>query len=76
MFVTALVIGPIFTSLSIEEYFQSRQVYKYLLNAVPYRIEFILSGVFVDLPFQNGVNGSLWTLPIELLCYTYLLLFV
>ena len=72
VFVTALVVGPIFTELSVGEYFGNDQVYKYLFNSIPYSIEFTWPGLFTDLPFANGVNGSLWTLPIESLCYVVL----
>ena len=29
-----------------------------------------ISNTFKDLPFEYVVNGSLWTLPIEIKCYT------
>lgn len=74
VFLTALVLGPVFTSLSVEEYFRSPQVYSYLTNAIPYSVQFYLPGLFTNLPLSGGVNGSLWTLPIESLCYVVLAL--
>lgn len=35
--------------------------------------KFDLTGVFVDNPYPISVNGSLWTLPLELLCYVSLI---
>ncbi len=71
---SALVLGPIVTTLSVSEYFQSKGTYEYLLNAIPYRTYFQLPGVFNDLPLATGVNGSLWTIPIEAFCYVFLAL--
>ena len=36
------------------------------------RPKFDLPGVFVDNPYPGSVNGSLWTLPIELVCFLLL----
>jgi len=71
-FVTVLIIGPIFTTLPLSEYFHSHGTYHYLTNSIPYQTNFILPGVFTDLPFAQSVNGSLWTIPIEAFCYVAL----
>ncbi len=42
--------------------------------ALGWRMEFKLPGAFVDNPFPEGVNGSLWTLPVELRLYVAVLL--
>lgn len=68
-FVTALLIGPLFTTLSTSAYFSNPGTYDYLTNSIPYRTIFTLPGVFTDLPLAQSVNGSLWTIPIEALCY-------
>ena len=61
---TAFVLGPAVTSLSLSGYFRSEVTYSYLFNAL-LLIHFPLPGVFADLPHAGGVNGSLWTLPVE-----------
>lgn len=71
-FVTTLLIGPIFTTFSMSEYFFSPETYNYLKNSIPYRTIFTLPGVFTDLPLAQSVNGSLWTIPIEAFCYVAL----
>lgn len=66
--VTAFVLGPCVTTLPIKEYFSTSGTYKYLLNIVLIRQHF-LPGVFEDNPYPGAVNGSLWTLLFEFLCY-------
>jgi peptidoglycan/LPS O-acetylase OafA/YrhL len=68
---TAFVIGPIYSSRSIIEYFSSLSVYRHVIqNAVLiFGIHYTLPGVFESNAFSAGVNGSLWTLPIEIKMY-------
>lgn len=66
--ITAFVLGPIVTEYGFREYFSNVGVYKYLLNAV-FVLQHNLPGVFENNPYLSTVNGSLWTLPIEFLCY-------
>lgn len=60
--------GSLITQLTISEYYTSSETYKYLLNMIliPYHT---LPGVFVHNEYISTVNGSLWTLPVEFLCY-------
>lgn len=71
--VTAFVIGPMLTSLSLVDYFHQKEVYDYVLKIAGMNIQFTLPGVFVDNPYPNSVNGSLWTIPYEV--FAYILLF-
>lgn len=66
--VTVLVLGPIFSKLAAADYFASFEAWRYLSTAVLV-VWRGLPGVFVDNPFPLAVNGSLWTLPVEFLCY-------
>jgi peptidoglycan/LPS O-acetylase OafA/YrhL len=65
--ISVFIIGPIATSLNLAEYFSDSRVYSYLGNAIfldrPY-----LPGVFDAHPVHR-VNGSIWTLRYEMLCY-------
>lgn len=66
-----LLLGPILTSLKLGAYLSHPQTYQYLWN-VALNIRFALPGVFATNPVPNVMNGSLWTLPMEVACYLVL----
>lgn len=68
--ISALILGPLFTTLSLSEYFSSPVFQKYLLNIVG-DIHYYLPGVF-ESNRSTQVNGQLWTVPWELACYLVL----
>ncbi|MBV2207734.1 MAG: acyltransferase [Pseudomonas sp.] len=68
-----LVIGPLATQLPLADYWSGPQTLGYLGN-IALLTQFQLPGVFVDNPFPNTVNGSLWTLPYEVLMYASVVL--
>ncbi|MGV8834781.1 acyltransferase family protein [Cellvibrio sp.] len=69
--ISVFVIGPWFTTLSLPEYFANSQTWNYLINnTLLYQLEWRLPGVFADSKY--GLNGSLWTLPLEVVCYLFL----
>ncbi|OPX54602.1 acyltransferase family protein [Oceanospirillum multiglobuliferum] len=72
---TAFVIGLILTSYSIAEYFSNKEVYSYIFKISVMNIQFTLPGVFYNNPYPNAVNGSLWTIPYEVLAYVLLFVF-
>lgn len=49
-------------------YILSADAWKYLLNSIFISVK-TLPGVFVTNPYGPVVNGSLWTLPVEFICY-------
>ena len=64
-------LAPLFTTLRLGEYFQHVDTHKYLvLNAVLYT-HYLLPGVFESNPVP-GINGSLWTIPLEVVLYLIL----
>ena len=67
--VTTFVMGPIVTNVLVAEYFSSLETYRYLLNIFMVDPQYSLPGVFTAQPFSDAVNGSLWTLRAELVCY-------
>lgn len=73
--VSVIVVGPIFSELSVKEYLNSSMTWDYLKNVV-FAIKFNLPGLFVNNPYPNAVNGSLWTLPIEVLLYIFIPIFL
>jgi peptidoglycan/LPS O-acetylase OafA/YrhL len=67
---TTLVIGPLFTSLSLSDYLTDAETWFYLVRAsLLVTIAGQLPGVFTDNVYPEAVNGSLWTLPLEAGCY-------
>ncbi len=68
---TVLIVGGVFTSLPIWEYLSSGATWSYFLSnsLLLDNVRFFLPGVFEDLPFAGAVNGSLWSLPLELYFY-------
>ena len=70
--VTALVIGPAFTTLSAAEYFRSGTAWNYIWHAGLALDSPLLQGVFEHNPRSAMPNGSLWTLRYEILMYLLL----
>jgi peptidoglycan/LPS O-acetylase OafA/YrhL len=75
LMLTVFLLGPAYTSHSLHDYFASRGTWRYLLQnlLILHGIDVHLPGVFLQLPWPDAVNGSLWSLPIEVSCYLYLL---
>jgi peptidoglycan/LPS O-acetylase OafA/YrhL len=68
--VMALVVGPLVTDLRAGSYFSDPGTWDYIVrNAGMLTLIHVLPGVFVHNPWPVAVNGSLWTLPMELLAY-------
>lgn len=70
---SALLLGPLLTTLPLQDYFSSSEFWPYFLNILG-DIHYTLPGVFDKNPFSGIVNGSLWTIPYELDCYLALIL--
>jgi peptidoglycan/LPS O-acetylase OafA/YrhL len=57
------------TTVSAHAYWTNPETWTYFQNLSLTTIAFNLPGVFADNPFRNAVNGSLWTLPVEVTMY-------
>lgn len=68
VFFCAFILGSCISYYSLTEYFLNVQTYEYLLNSI-FILKHNLPGVFESNIYNATVNGSLWTLPIEFLCY-------
>ncbi|MFW6774469.1 acyltransferase family protein [Nocardioides sp. CPCC 205120] len=66
--VTALVLGPLASSVGARSYFSDPLTWDYFRNIALYH-QNVLPGVTDDLPYPASINGSLWTLPMEFVCY-------
>ncbi len=64
---SVFVLGPLATQRELDTYFLNSQTIRYLEN-IFLRVRYHLPGVFEEnhLP---AVNGSLWTLPVEVIMY-------
>ncbi len=65
---TAGVLGPLMTSWPLADYAASGQSWGYLGN-IALLNQLFLPGVFTGLRERGAVNGSLWSLLPEFLCY-------
>lgn len=79
LIITAFLIAPLFTTLTVKEYFYNMDsIVFYIKNNLFLYPIFHLPGVFADNPFAGTVNGSLWTMPLEVamyLCFLLIMLF-
>ena len=66
---SVLVVGPIFTSLDLASYFAAPRTWLYLTKITAMPALHGLPGVFDATPYPSVVNGSLWSLRLEVLCY-------
>jgi len=68
-----LVLGPALTTRDYASYFSDARTWQYLRNILLY-IVYYLPGVFETNRVPNAVNGSLWSIPIEVLMYVMVML--
>ena len=67
---STFVLGPLLTSLSTPDYFGHAGTWGYLgRNLAVFPVTYDLPGVFGTVPQPHVVNGSLWTIRVEMLCY-------
>ncbi len=71
---SVFVLGPMMTTLSLKEYFDSPALWRYMEN-IFLHISFYLPGVFEHNHVPNAVNGSLWSLPVEFFMYILVAIF-
>ncbi|GGH64045.1 hypothetical protein GCM10008014_42030 [Paenibacillus silvae] len=66
---STFIMGPIVTSLSLADYLTSEGIREYLKAVFLFPMQWNLPGVFETNAYKGTVNGSLWTIPFEFLCY-------
>jgi peptidoglycan/LPS O-acetylase OafA/YrhL len=70
LMLTLLVLGPTFTAMAQSDYFCNRATLLYLPHNISLKwLQYDLPGVFRDNPFPDTINGSLWSLFYEVVCY-------
>lgn len=74
--VTALVVYPLSTDRSLGEILGDNAVAKFVVSSMTMLtgIDRALPGAFTDNAIPTVMNGSLWTLPVEVKCYGVVLL--
>jgi peptidoglycan/LPS O-acetylase OafA/YrhL len=70
---SVFVLGPVATSLPLGEYFRHPDAWRYFTNTFLY-LTYFLPGVFTENHYPVAVNGSLWSLPVEVAMYLLLLI--
>jgi len=64
------VLGPLLTTLPVHDYLAARDTWSYVGTTLTFfGLVDRLPGVFAANPYPFAVNGSLWTLAIEIFCY-------
>ena len=69
----AFALGPLFTTLPLTGCLTNGAMWSGLARSLMFSPPLGLPGVFADNPVPLAVNGSLWTLRIEVICYAGLL---
>lgn len=76
LLLTVFILGPVVTSLTLGEYFTHFKTFTYFIrNITLFSDQSKLPGVFEALPYPRAINGSLWTLYGEVLCYIGVVIF-
>jgi peptidoglycan/LPS O-acetylase OafA/YrhL len=65
----AFLLGPFLSSSPPGAYFAARETWSFLANLALHNGYDSLPGVFAEAPIAGVVNGPLWTLKFEVLCY-------
>lgn len=68
----AFVIGPWATTLPLADYLADARTWIYVRETLRFVGIDRLPGVFADNPYPLAINGSLWTLYLEVFCYVAL----
>lgn len=73
LLLVVFVLGPMLTTLDAATYFAAPQTWKHVRgNLLPISFEWTLPGVFASNPMPHVVNGTLWSLGLEVRWYFYL----
>ncbi|MEQ1594029.1 MAG: acyltransferase [Casimicrobium sp.] len=73
--VATTFVGAFISSLSTREYWLAADTWRYLYSNLTLQNFNTLPGVFAGNPAGSGVNGSLWTIPLEVGMYAMTLIY-
>lgn len=71
--ISAIFIGPIFSSIDLQDYFSNTETYRYIKKNIFLRHQPYLPGVFGNPHKYADVNIPLWTIRYEFFAYIFLL---
>jgi peptidoglycan/LPS O-acetylase OafA/YrhL len=74
LLLSALVLGPLVTTEALRPYFDDPETKAYIINNAMMQSDFELPAVFAHNIYPVAVNGSLWTLPLEVKAYIFIAL--
>lgn len=66
---STFIIGTLVTTLPAKDYLTNEFTYNYLKVIFLFPMQWTLPGVFENSSLNNSINGSLWTIPFEVLGY-------
>ncbi len=70
LLLTLMILGPGVTEFLPSRYFRDFDTWAYFFrNMSLFKLQYQLPGVFENNPYGPAINGSLWTLKHEVLCY-------
>ena len=71
-----LIVGPLFSRLTVFDYFANTQTLLWLLQNTTLigHVGGVLPGLFESSVLKGFANATVWTLPVELNCYVIVLL--
>lgn len=73
LLLTALVLGAALTTLPLHDYLENPGTKLFVINNATLQTNYGLPGVFGSNVYPSAVNGSLWTLPLEVKAYCMVL---
>jgi peptidoglycan/LPS O-acetylase OafA/YrhL/predicted O-methyltransferase YrrM len=74
LLVSALILGPLVATEPLRAYFDDPGAKAYIVNNTMMQSDYDLPSVFSHNIYPLAVNGSLWTLPLEVKAYVFLAL--
>jgi peptidoglycan/LPS O-acetylase OafA/YrhL len=74
LLLSTLVLGPLLTVLPLGAYIGNLGTAGYVVNNATMHSDWHLPGVFLHNVYPTAVNGSLWTLPLEVKAYVMVVL--
>jgi len=67
-----LLFGPVFTTLPVREFLSNPATLEHWRNLLLVKAYTDMPGVFAHNPLAGLMNGPLWTIPMEVMCYAAL----
>lgn len=73
VFAGIFLFGPLFSTMPLGEFMRHPETLDHWRNLLLIKAYVVLPGVFPGNPLAGLMNGPLWTIPMELMCYGLLL---